>query len=545
MTKPQSDRGLALVGTLLACGLLASCCIGGIVIGMRFLGEATDEKKPPREVAESKTEPPLEKKDGSENVEPTPKDGVTEPPAPPTPPQVEWPVVVRFDDRGIFTMTTDFEPRDPAGTSKGPAVARFRFAAKANTAYMVEAVDRPELDVLVEADNGTSGAAPADKSRPRHQRVLFEDTDGDYLATVTGDPQKVKQPFTLRIRAWDGNEPLPAAFQIPAPPAVLPKIEIAQNVPKTMLVGGAFAPNSKSFWLSSHDMTLSKWDHPAIVKKGSFKLKKRLYALAVDGKGRLYAQPGPADTGPPTFARRTLGDIVVYEDLDPKGDVDNLPPPARTFQINGLIGRMITSPDRRAVYFLDVHNQSLGRIDTEDGRIDRTLSGLSAGTRAFCLTPDGQRIYCCADTGHIDVIDALKFTLEKSVTLTRGQPYEIAATDGGIVFVLTPDPADEKTGRGICAMVNLSKPAADKAGVFPVPCNHHGQFLQIIPGQNAVLISGDRKVSVCVAPPRPALQKAQCVECAIRAGLAPGWIMLGPDGRTLLHDAGEILSIGK
>jgi hypothetical protein len=371
--------------------------------------------------------------------------------------------------------------------------------------------------------------------------VVFDDTEREYEAWVLGEPEKLKEPFTVRIRAWDENEPLPAVFQLPAPKAAVPKIGPAKSVPKQMFVGGAFAPNRKAFWLSGHDMTLSLWD-AALTKKAGYKLKKRLYALAVDGKGRLYAQTGPADTGGPALAQRTLGDIAVYDHLDPKGDADDLPPPSRTFLLNGLVGRMITAPDRRAVYFLDVHNQALGRIDTEAGKIDRTLSGLSPGTRAFCLTPDGHKIYCCADSGHIDVIDALKFTLESSVTLTRGKPFEIAATDKGVVFVLMPD---EKAGRGVCAIVDLSKPVADKAGVFPVACGHHGQFLQVLPDQSGVLISGDGKLSVCVAPPRPALQKALCVEHPVRAALAPGWIQLSPDGKTLLHDAGEILSIGR
>ena len=528
--RPPSSRGITTVGVLLAGGLLASCCIGGVVIGERFLGPAHGNRKSSDLTVADKDVIP----DTKDDVEPQPKDGAIEPP-----PKIVWPVVVKFDDRGVFSMAATLEPGDAGATTS----RHFRFRAQANVAYVVEAVDQPDIHVHVESADGASIIEPKEKSGPHHQLAFIPNADRDYVAVATGDPLKVTDSFTVRIRAWDENEPLPPHLQFPAPQAELPKIEPAQAIAKQMLVGGAFAPNNKSFWLSSHDMTLTLWDHPAIAKKGGFKLNKRLYALAVDGKGRLYAQSGPADTRPPTFAQRTRGNIEVYDDLDPKGDADDLPPPSRTFLVDGLIGRMITSPDRRAVYFLDVHHQALGRIDTEDGKIDKTLSGLSAGTRAFCVAPDGRKIYCCADSGHIDVIDALAFKLETSIPLTRGRPYAIAATNKGIVFVLMPEMIEGKPSRGVCAIVDLSRPVADKAGVVPVPCSHHGQFLQIIPDREAVLVSGDRKVSVCIAPPRPALQKALCQEYAVREALAPGWMQLSPDGKTLLHDAGEILSI--
>ena len=327
---------------LLVGGVLSSCCIGAIVIGAGYLsprGTPPAEKPPGGDDFPPRPEPEPIAKGDKDNAAQS-KDGADLPP-----PKLAWPVAVKLDEQGLFSMTAAFE--EP--TKKAPRPSRqFRLLAKADVAYVVELVDAPGAGIRAEPADGGPAIVPKAKPAPPNQLVLWPPKDEFFSIVATPEAKATSREFTLRVRAWDESEPLPAPLLFPAPDAPLPDVKVALSVPKTMLVGGAFAPNSKSFWLAGHDMTLSLWQHPALTRKGAFKLTRRLYALAVDGKGRLYAQPGPPDTSSPILARRTLGEIVVYEDLEPKGDADELPPPARSFLINGLIGRMIASPDRRS-----------------------------------------------------------------------------------------------------------------------------------------------------------------------------------------------------
>jgi hypothetical protein len=402
-------------------------------------------------------------------------------------------------------------------------------------------IDCPECatTLRVEPDGGGQSIEPREKGS--NQLAFLPEKARDYFVIVSGTGGVAARPFTMRIRAWDESEPLPAKLRFPTPPLAGPTIAVRQQIKDKLLVGGAFAPSGTAFWTSNHDMTLTLWQYPLLVNKGTFKLRQRLYALGVDSRGRLYAQPGPADTGPPALAKRTVREIEIYDDLGPKGEADELPRPSAAILLNALIGRMVSSKDGRWIYFLDVQNGKLGRIDADKGTVSGSVDRLSEGTRAFCLTPDGKTIYCCADTGHLDVIDTAAFGLEHTVTLNRGKPFEIAATDRGVVFLLGQDVSDEKGGN--CALVDLTRGIGAKAFVMPVPCKHHGQFLQMAPEQDAVFISGDRKITTCVIPPRPALHAAVCREFSLGNVPTPGWMQISPDGRTILHDSGSILSV--
>src|SRR5262249_5509849 len=104
---------------------------------------------------------------------------------------------------------------------------------------------------------------------------------------------------------------------------------------------------------------------------------------------------------------RPAGDLLVWESLTPNGKNDPLPAPSKTLRLGGIVSRMINSHDGRWLYFLDVHNRKLCRIDSETAQIDREITSLTAGVTAFCLTPDGKRIYCSSEAGLLDVLDAV------------------------------------------------------------------------------------------------------------------------------------------
>lgn len=541
----KSSGGGVLLALLLLGGafVLGSCCIGAGVFGwLAFVPQrlAKAPAAPPREVVEAVQVPqPIEKPAvPEEKLDAKKADKEKKPPPPPPPPQPLPPVVVAFDAKGSFEQQAKLDPNaaDPRGAHR--CVRRFTFDTRADVAYVVAVTGRP-FDLRVEPADG----GPAIEPRPNLPRevALLADQPRKWVALVIGSRIDAMQPFTLRIRAWDETEPLPAHLKFPATQPV-PKIEVAHQIKDKLLVGAAFAPDGKSFWTSNQDMTLTLW-HTPFVKKGSYKLPRRFYALAVDGKGRLYVQPGPADKGVPALAKRAIGDIEVYDNLDPKGDADELPPATRTILVRGLVGRLIVSRDGRWVYFLDVHNRKVGRIDTEAGAVDRVLDELAPGTRAFCLSPNGKRIYTCADTGRVEVIDAGTFKLERSVALSKGRPFEIAASDKGIVFLLGQGLVSPQPEQPNCALVDLGRDDDDKVNPMPVPCGHHGQYLQMAPDQSAVFISGDRRISACAVPARPALFQMTCRDYPVRDFFTPFWIALSPDGRTILHDGGVVLAV--
>jgi hypothetical protein len=477
-------------------------------------------------------------KENKEAIEPPGKLTPVEPqPAKPAGP--DPPVAVVFDDKGIFTMQTTLDANHLDTATKGRTRRCFRFRAPANVACVVESPQR-DISVRVEPADGGAAVAPNDQAGARNQLAFLPAKDAEFIAVAAGEGLK---PFTMTIRLWDESEPLPASLRFPAPPLALPRVALIEEIKDKPLVGAAFAPDNKSFWTSHQDMTLTLWQYPGLKKKGTYKLKERLYALAVDGRGRLYAQPGPADTANPLFARRSVGNLVVYADLRPKGDADELPRPLGRILVDGLVGRMICSKDGRSIFFLDVQNGKVGRIDAENIAVNGSVDNLSEGVLAFCQTPDGKKIYCCAITGHIDVIDVATFKLEHTLTLHRGRPFEIAATDKGILFLLGQDFAPAAAGPGNLGLVDLSRGLSDKAFVVPVPIQHYGQFLQLAPEQDAVFVAGNHRITTCVPPPRPALQRAVCAELQLRNVLTPGWMQISRDGRTILHDIGSILSV--
>ena len=141
--------------------------------------------------------------------------------------------------------------------------------------------------------------------------------------------------------------------------------------------------------------------------RGYKTLGQRLFAC-VDNQGRLYAQTSKGDRGPVSIAERGIGDINVYEKLDPANDTGSLPAPSKRIPLAGIVKRMLHSADGRWIYCLDTHNRRLVRIDTQKGAIDREVTNISTSTRSFCLTPDGKKIYCCSETNRIDVIDPVE-----------------------------------------------------------------------------------------------------------------------------------------
>ncbi len=460
----------------------------------------------------------------------------------------EPPTTVAFTD-GKYETTIAFNAEqrpDQQRLSK-----EYRFEAKANTAYWIAAADSTRVGLRVMGPGGAVGRK--DSRFGGGKQIAFLAAKAGTHSVFVECFRHDAEPFKLTIKEMDGSEPLPNHLKIAPDANDLPTLAkaITLNVYDKQFSSAAFSPDNKFFWIAHADSTLSRWENPGFERKGGYKTTgQRLYAMCVDGQGRLYAQTGKADRGPVSIAARGVGDIDVYENLDPANETAALPAPTKRIPLAGIVKRMLHSSDGRWIYALDTHNRRLVRIDTEKGAIDKEIKNISTSVKSFCLTPDGKKIYCCSETNRIDLIDPVEFKLVRSVTIDKGQPVDIGATNEGIVFLAGSPSGQPFGGGGNAYVVDLTGKPADRAAVMPFDMGVGNgtvgsSFVCMLPDQRAVLISGDRAVVAVNIPARPALTQLNVRERFREDYYAPGQMVLSPDGRTLLYDTGAILSVSR
>ncbi len=114
--------------------------------------------------------------------------------------------------------------------------------------------------------------------------------------------------------------------------------------------------------------------------------------------------------------------------------------PEAIIPVGGTIGRLILSPDRSALYYLNLSDSTLGRIDTKTQRRDQVLK-LDPGTDALAMSPDGKTLVALARlaTGKqrltsLRVIDAVKMAQTANPRLPLWG-YDLAIREGGIALV--------------------------------------------------------------------------------------------------------------
>lgn len=488
-----------------------------------------------RDPFDIKNGPPMEKQD--------PALGKNWPPAPKEPP-----VAVAFTDGKYETMVqfAADAPNDRRVTKE------YRFEAKADTVYWVSAPEGTQAELRVSGPGGAALGDGKDGFGAREKAFLAEKA-GTCSVHIDTFPFNAA-PFKLVIREMDGREPLPNHLKIvkAGGAEALPTLAkaITLNVYDKQFTSAAFAPDSKLFWIAHADSTLSRWENPGFERKGGYKTPgQRLFAMCVDGKGRLYAQTGKGSRLPVSIVERGVEDIDVHEGLDPQNETGVLPAPTKRIPLGGVVKRMIASADGRWVYGLDTQNRRLFRIDTEKGAIDKEVKNISTSVKSFCLTPDGKTIYCCSETNRLDLVDVAEFKLTRSVTLDKGQPVDVAATNEGMVF-LAGSPSGQFGSGGNAYLVDLTGKPADRAVAMPYSMGVGNgtvgsSFVCLLPDQRAAFVSGDRAVIAVDVPARPALFHLNVRERFRCDYYVPGQMVLSPDGRTLLFDNGTILSVSR
>lgn len=460
--------------------------------------------------------------------------------------QPEPPLQVKLD-QGKYETQVTFDPKS-APLPNLPLYRRYQFDAKADTVYWIETKENVRVRMQVENLKGL--LKPQEQPSNRRSElstVILAQKAGPCVIKIECDRLLNTNPCKLTIREMDGTQPLPSSLRLPHGNVDLPQLTAVQtlNVYEKQLSGAAFAPDGKHFWMAHGDNTLSYREQPGSVKVGSYKMPHWLFALGVDKQGRLYGQTSKNTNGPLSVVQRTASDIRVWENLKPEQENIPLPEPSKTIPLGGVVQRFISSPDGKWLYFLDTHNRKLGRIDTTTATIDQQIDKLSPGTKSFCMTADGKKIYCCSEHNRIDIIDTEPFQLTKSVRLNKGQPRDIAASNAGLLFLVGKKVGEQPFDRFTCMLVDLTKDIPEEANIIPLPIGHYCQFVVLLPDQRAALFSGDRRVTVCSPPDRPALFQAATHEQQIRDYFMPGQLVVSPDSRTVLHDTGVILSISR
>ncbi len=422
---------------------------------------------------------------------------------------------------------------------------RYEFEAKADTVYWVKCDD---------VRNGVKVVGPdgqrVDRAKDRTSELAFLTVRaGVHIITVEGNILEANR-CKLSLREMDGTEPLHQGLRLTTEAPELPKLTTAFEK-NQIVASAAFSPDNKGLWISYHSSTLEYWDNSEKLRKGNYTLGVKdwpegLHALGVDREGRLYGQLAKGDPNH-LFDRgdRKVSDIQVWERLAPEKDNLPMPVPTMVIPLKGVVQRFINSPDGRWLYYLDINNRKLGRIDPDKVAIDKEIEDISPGTRSFCIAADGKRIYCCSESNRIDVIDAATFKLEASVKLDRGQPTDIAATNSRLVYLVGGKSGDQGRADNIMVVDLTAAALPQEARVIVLPQWIYCSSVQVLPDQRAVLFAGDRRIFVYSIPTRPALFNPVFREMMVTDYFTPGDIFVSPDSRTVIYDRGILFSVSR
>jgi WD40 repeat protein len=118
------------------------------------------------------------------------------------------------------------------------------------------------------------------------------------------------------------------------------------------------------------------------------------------------------------------------------GEKDDLLPlkPEAALSVGGTVGQLLLSPDRKALYYLNLTNAVVGKVQAGSLRRDGVLS-LRAGTGTLALSADGKLLVApWADpagkaAGELQLIDTGSLALRPGIRLDW-RPHDVAVGDG-------------------------------------------------------------------------------------------------------------------
>jgi sugar lactone lactonase YvrE len=295
------------------------------------------------------------------------------------------------------------------------------------------------------------------------------------------------------------------------------------------------------------DKRLERISCPDFDTKATYKLPKRSYRIAVNGRGMLYAVAQIAEKGRPPLPWFDFGiaDLEIYDTNKP-GEPGETLQPTKTIPVGGVITQLCMSPDDAWMYYLDVHNRKVGRVNLKEGKLDGENDQIVPGTNSMCLTPNGKKLYTCSNTNAVQILDPATLKIEKTIRFHEANPTGIQATDKGYVFL--------NSGNGQWTHIYLLYAARDykgeRASVIPWGGVYHTNSLALHPDQQCLYAScfslSPSNITAFSLPPKPTMSKGrQCGSIGLDGHNAQGQMIISRDGKFMFSDRGLILSLGR
>jgi WD40 repeat protein len=308
----------------------------------------------------------------------------------------------------------------------------------------------------------------------------------------------------------------------------------------------AFSPDGKHVLSGSTDATVRLWEIDTAKEVKVFKKHAEpLVAVTFTDQGRQTlsgsrdAQILPWVLVKPSNPNPNLDPPVTNPNpVRPAAPATDLRPSA-VIPVGGTVGGLFLSPDRQWLFYLNITDAKLGKVNTKTARREKELK-LADGTEVLARTPDGKTLIATApakDGCTIQIIDPKTLEMRKSFWVDVAA-YDVAANDAGLVFL--------SGGKGEwtdIAVVDTAKEAVVTrwGGVW------NRSFIQLSADQKRVYYSSQGvspgTLDALMIPAK--LDDKPATYRAAFPGKQPlgGEFQVTPDGRYLLCKTGTILKL--
>jgi WD40 repeat protein/mono/diheme cytochrome c family protein len=207
----------------------------------------------------------------------------------------------------------------------------------------------------------------------------------------------------------------------------------------------ALSPDGRQALSGATDATVRLWDaatgkelkvfrqhQVSVALVAFFDQGTRTRSVSRDAGVRAW-RPGGSASGVPPADPPAGGGVSAPPAF--RGDLH----PVAVVPVGGTIAGLHLSPDGRWLYYLNLTEGSVGKVDTRTGRREKPLR-LAEGTETLSLTPDGKTLVAVGPAGdgagqsRIQLLDPVKLEVRKSFVVAA-TAYDVAANDAGLVFV--------------------------------------------------------------------------------------------------------------